>query len=126
MKYLSDYMQDRQTALFEKTNTFFAFSQEQFDKKKKPGIKYTSCGQGMICESRYVKELKEGLDLIYKESIIQDLKENGKVGVITRELHNHEAGYTMEIDQTVDKLEDYPITTEEIFNVFKSIDWSNY
>lgn len=44
MKYLSHYIQDAQTALFNKTGAFFAFSQEQFNDAKKDGITYVALG----------------------------------------------------------------------------------
>ena len=40
MKYLSDYMNDKQSALFDQYGVFFAFSQEQFLAARKEGVKY--------------------------------------------------------------------------------------
>ncbi len=39
MKHLSDYMNEMQTELFNETGSFFAFSQSQFDVKRREGIK---------------------------------------------------------------------------------------
>ena len=119
MKYLAEYMEARQTELFKNTGTFFAFSNSQFMESRKEGKKYVSLGAGMICEKEHVKTLVDGLDLIYKESIEQDIKENGMEAIIIRELYNHEAFYTWEIEDTVDKLKDYPTTEEEIAIVFR-------
>jgi len=119
MKYLSDYMEDSQTALFKKTGTFFAFSQKQFEEQRKDNIKYVNMGQGMLTEKPYVKEVIEGLDNIYKESIEQDIKENGKENIILRELHNHEAFYVGEIEDTIHKLEDYPFTEDDISHIYQ-------
>ena len=94
MKYLSDYMEERQTELFKKTGTIFAFSKEQFEEGK-------------------------------KESIKQDIKENGKKKIILRELQNHEAFYVGNIEDTIHKLEDYPITEDEISHIF-SKNWAKY
>ncbi|WP_444823022.1 DUF7659 family protein, partial [Vibrio parahaemolyticus] len=44
MKYLSDYTQQPQTALFDELGAFFAFSNKQFDEAKKKGIEYVSLG----------------------------------------------------------------------------------
>ena len=125
MKYLSDYMEARQTELFKKTGTIFAFSDKQFLENKKEGVKYVQLGQGMLTEKPFVKEVIEGLDKIYKESIKQDIKENGKNKIILRELQNHEAFYVGNIEETIHKLEDYPITEDEIAHIF-SKKWAKY
>ena len=123
MKYLCTYMEDKQTALFEETNTFFAFSQKQFNEGKKEGITYINMGAGMLTDKRYVKKLIEGLEKIYKDSIQEDIKENGINAIIKRELANHEAWYTMDIQDTCDKLEDYPITKKQIKEIFIKTDY---
>jgi hypothetical protein len=119
MKYLSEYMEAKQTALFKKTGTFFAFSQEQFEEKRKEGVKYVNMGQGMLTEKPYVKELIDGMDKIYKDSIKQDIKENGKEKIILRELHNHEAFYVGSIEDTIHKLEDYPFSEDDISHIYQ-------
>lgn len=123
MKYLQDYMEEKQTALFEETNTIFAFSREQFNKSKKEGITYINMGSGMLTDKRHVEKLLEGLEKIYKDSIQQDIKENGIDAIIKRELANHEAWYTMDITDTKEKLKDYPITEDQIFKIFRETDY---
>tara|TARA_R100000005_G_C4966105_1_gene180861 strand:+ start:312 stop:692 length:381 start_codon:yes stop_codon:yes gene_type:complete len=119
MKYLSEYMEERQTQLFNETNSFFAFSMEQFNEQKKEGITYVNLGHGMICDKRHVKALLDGLDTIYKDSIALDLKENGKENVTKRELSNHECYYTGDISpDCVDALKDYGINEEYIRQVY--------
>ena len=123
MKYLCTYMEDKQTALFEETNTFFAFSRKQFNEGKKEGIIYINMGRGMLTDKRYVKKLINGLDKIYKDSIQQDIKENGIDAIIKRELANHEAWYTMDITDTKEKLKDYPIKEDQIIKIFNETDY---
>ena len=123
MKYLQDYMEKKQTALFEETNTIFAFSREQFNKSKKEGITYINMGSGMLTDKRHVKKLLEGLEKIYKDSIQQDIKENGIEAIIKRELANHEAWYTMDITDTKEKLKDYPIKEDQILKIFRETDY---
>ena len=67
MKYLSDYMEKRQTELFNRTGTIFAFSDKQFEEGKKEGVKYSNLGQGMLTEKGNEIEVIESLDLIYNE-----------------------------------------------------------
>ena len=125
MKYLSDYMEAKQNELFQRTGTFFAFSQKQFEEGRKDNVKYVNLGQGMLTEKPFVKEVINGLDKIYKDSIKQDIKENGKDKIILRELQNHEAFYVGNIEDTVHKLEDYPFTEDDISHIF-SKNWAKY
>ena len=119
MKYLSDYMEAKQTALFKKTGTFFAFNKEQYEQGKKDNTTYINLGQGMLTEKANVKEVINGLNKIYKDSIKQDIKENGKDSIILRELYNHEAFYVGSIEDTIHKLEDYPFTKNDILKVYQ-------
>jgi hypothetical protein len=121
MKYLSNYVEAAQTKLFNETGTFFAFSNKQYDDQAKAGIEYASLGAGIICPKGNVKALVAGLETINAQGIAQDLAENGKDGVIERELHNHEAFYVGSIRDTVDALSDYGITREEIRQVYNRV-----
>jgi hypothetical protein len=122
MKYLSEIMEKRQSELFKNKKVFFAFSGEQFKEGiKKSNLtketKMVNMGQGMFCPSENVKEVIDQMDLIYKESIAEDMRQ-GKGKVILRELYNHECFYTGDITDCIEKLSDYPITEEEIKNVY--------
>jgi len=125
MKYLSDYMEEKQTALFKRTGTIFAFSQKQFEEGRKDNVKYVNLGQGMLSPDENYIEVIETLKKIYKDSIKQDLKENGKDKIILRELENHEAFYVGNIEDTVHKLENYPITEDDISHIYQK-NWSKY
>ena len=122
MKYLSEIMEKRQSELFKNKKVFFAFSNDQFKKgllehKIAKDIKMVSMGAGMYCPKSNAKDVDESLHTIYKESIIEDMKQ-GNQKVILRELYNHECFYTGDITDCVEKLSDYPITEEEIKNVY--------
>lgn len=120
MKYLSNYVEEAQTALFDRLGVFFAFSNKQFDEAKKEGVKYTQLGAGLICPVGKAKELMDELDKIHAAGMKQDLEENTREGVIRRELENHECYYTGDIESCVDRIKDYGITAEEIQVVFRS------
>ena len=115
-------MNDRQTKLFKNNQCFFAFSIKQMEdslfetKQSKKDI--ISLGSGMFCPRENSKFVIKQLDKIYKESIQQDLKENGKEKIIYRELSNHECWYVSDYTDCVDKLIDYPITPDEIREVY--------
>lgn len=117
MKHLQDYMEKKQTEVFDKYGVFFAFSKEQLnkgiEKNKANGIiedgeRHTSTGTGMIAPSKHVEEVMMQLDKIYVDSIQEDIKENGISNIIQRELDNHEYVITGDIEDTVEKLADYP------------------
>jgi len=118
MKYLSNYVEEPQTELFSRIGAFFAFSNKQFDEQKKEGVKYTQLGCGLICPVGTATELMDELDKINEAGIKQDLEENGREGIIRRELENHECYYTGDTSACVDRLKDYGITREEIRVVF--------
>ena len=119
MKYLSDYMQDKQTDLFAETGTFFAFSSQQFKEKKKEGVKYSHLDGGMICPTKNIQTLLNGLNEIYQSSIKKDLEENGKDKIILRELYNHECFYTGSPEEIFEKLKDYNISETEILEIYR-------
>ena len=114
MKYLSNYTEQNQTNLFAKTGAFFAFSTKQFDEKKQPDIKYVVCGSGLIAPKENVTALMDGLETIHTDGIAQDIAENGKPAIIQRELGNHEAQITGDISDTIDSLDGYGITKDEV------------
>jgi len=120
MKYLSDYMQQAQTELFNKTNTIFAFSEKQFEEQYTKGITYVDLGGGMLTPKQHAKEVAQELQKIYQEAMALDLKENGIQGVIERELGNHEVYYTNDLEPVTDALKDYPeITQKDIIKVYQ-------
>ncbi len=94
MKHLSDYMNAKQTRLFNQTGSFFAFSQDQFNEKKQPGTQYIDLGAGLICPKENVNQLTKGLQDIHREAVKQDVAENGADQIIKREFFNHETNVT--------------------------------
>jgi len=122
MRYLRDIMEERQSELFTKQKVFFAFNDEQFKEgmskhNLSKEIIIANMGAGMFCPKANAKTVHQQLDIIYKESIQEDMKQ-GKDKVILRELSNHECFVTGTIDDCVHKLSDYPITEEEIIKVY--------
>lgn len=123
MKYLSQIMENRQSELWEKKKVFFAFNKKQFEEGMEKHYltsndKIVNMGQGMFCPSENVEDVINEMDNIYNESIKEDMKQ-GKDKVILRELSNHECFWTGDITDCVEKLENYPITEEEILKVYR-------
>ncbi len=121
MKYLSDYMNDKKSALFDQYGVFFAFSKEQFLAARKEGVKYVDVGAGMIVPKEHVKVVHDTLEQIYQDGIKQDLAENGKEAIIKRELNNYECYYTGDIGNAFEALEDYGITYDDVMAVYKGV-----
>jgi len=120
MKTLSDYINAAQTKAFDDAGAFFAFSNEQLEAKIQPNTKYVNMGAGLICRKDSYKQLQKALDDITAGGIRQDIEENGIDNIIRRELSNHEAYYTGDIEDTVEALADYHITAEQVMTVFNS------
>jgi hypothetical protein len=114
MKTLSSYTEARTTELLNSTGAFFAFGQKQMDEQKVEGITYTSMGGGLIVPIVNAAQFADGFKTIMSESIAQDIAENGKPAIIRRELANHEAQITSDISDTVEALEGYGISEEEV------------
>jgi len=126
MKNLSDYIKNKQTALFDKYNAFFAFNLSQYDAAKKEGIKYVNRGAGLFHEAGKNKEFDTEYGQIIQEAIKQDLAENGKEAIIERELSNHECYYTGYTEYVVNKLKDYNISREEVLAEFRKNQSNHY
>lgn len=126
MKYLSDYMNDAQSAVFKLYGAFFAFGDKQYKEKAIPEIKYVSMGYGLICPLIWASQLNKELDNIYVNAIILDVQENGAEKIIEREYFNHETQLTGDksamlsaISGHIDMFPDR-FTKEIIFNVCKN------
>ena len=122
-------MEKPQTELFKKTGTIFAFSDKQFEEQEVKGKKYSkyvSLGSGMITPKEYANKVIETLSKIHKKAVNQDLKDNGKDQVILRELLNHEAFYTGEIEDTIHSLEGYKEISEDDISQIFGKNWGEY
>ena len=121
MKTLNNYTGQSFSKALDQAGAFFAFGQKQFDQARKPDVKYKLLGGGLICPTKNADDLVKFIHSINKEGIEQDMAENGKKAIIHRELANHEAQITMSINDTVDALEEYPITREDV-----RAEWKEY
>ena len=109
----------RMTALFEKTGTFFAFSNEQFEKNKTPlreGEKYVALGNGGYLPKGNVEAFHAGLEEIDKwyDGEIAD-NSLGEAEVMY-EIHNHECYYTGDFEDVIEMFEG-KYTREEIMKI---------
>jgi|TARA_B110001469_G_C9382021_1_gene197975 hypothetical protein len=114
MNYLSDYTSAKQTQLLNDNGAFFAFSQKQLDEEKKEGVVYMSIAPGLIVPKINASKILKGFEAINTDGVKQDISENGIKAIIHRELANYEAQITGDISDTVQALEDYGITREQV------------
>ena len=112
MKYLNT--NKAISTLLDELEVFFTFSEKQFDEQKREGVEYVSLGAGYICPKENVEKYIKGLKRIKNQRIQADLKYNGKKGVILRELGNYEDYITYSIDDTLNALAGYGITSEKV------------
>lgn len=120
MKYLQDYINESQTKALDKAGAFFAFSKSQFEEARKEGVVYVDGPAGMICPKDTIDTLLLELEAGYKAGIEQDIAENGLEKIILRDLNNHEAYYMNDLESTISALASYPVTVEDITNIFKN------
>lgn len=121
MKYLSEYVAEGQTKAMDKAGAFFAFGDKQFNEamaKDKERSDYCHVFSGLYSPKDTAKQLMEDLADVHKAGIAQDIADNGLEKIILRELNNHEAYYTRDITSTVEALEPYDITAEQVEKLF--------
>jgi len=127
MKYLSDIIQEDQNAAFKEANVIFAFSEKQFNEQKQDGIVYTNLGGGMLCNKEKAAWLVDELYDIVKRGVKKDVELHGIEAVVKRELANHEAYYTGEVESTMEALDLYPVDREYVLKIMreeaKNIPW---
>ena len=129
MKYLSDYIEEEQSALIKELGVFFAFSNEQFEQGAKEnehlkpeGTKWSHFGAGMYMPSVNADEFVRRQAEIVKLGVAKDLEENGRSGVLQRELGNYEIGLSYEGINDInfrDGIASYGFTEEEIKAEYK-------
>ena len=117
MKYLGHYIDNKLSALWKVSFCFFAFSKKQFEEAKTPDKKYTSLGAGLYCPTENSEMVIEMMNNIIKSGIAQDIADHGRTQIALRELANHEAWYTMDVESTMDSLRDYGIKKEDLIKL---------
>lgn len=121
MKPLNSYTNDALTQLFNESGAFFAFSQQQFEMKKKEGVVYCSLGGGLISPKESAINVVESIANISKKGVEQYIAENGRRAIIKRELMNYECFYVGDVTDCVEALEEYGIEKDEIISVYRDM-----
>jgi hypothetical protein len=111
-------LNDKISSIMEKHNAFFCFSDKQFQEGKKENCTYVDLGAGLVCQKENVKLLQKEMTEVINEYRKKDIELNGIDKIIKRELANYEAYYTGDISDTVDALEDYNVTIDQVRKVY--------
>lgn len=99
----------------------FAFSNEQFEQQKSPGVDYVRAGSGMLVPRQNVKVFIGLHDKIIGQTKA-DFKENVPMDdYISYELSNHEAYYTWDVSDAFEVVKRYypDCSEEDMWRVFK-------
>lgn len=124
MNYLSDYTGPLITAALNRAGAFFAFSDQQFQEQRDPlrdNLTYRSLGAGLICPKENAAALMAEIEAAAKAGREQDVKENGRAGVIRRELANHECTYSGSAHEAMEVLAEYGFAEDEVLAIFSTM-----
>jgi hypothetical protein len=127
MKTLMDYAKEELDELFKRYGFFYAFSDEQFKKGMvdngidDPNDLVYIKGLMGYCHRDKADEFIEGYNNVLQNAIEKDKKENGIENIIRRELFNHEAQISRSIEDTVDALDGYGISSEMVADYYKNV-----
>jgi len=101
-------------SLNKKYGAFFAFSTKQFEEAQVDGVKYANAGGGLVIPTDNVAAFVEAQKNMIAEHKQYVLDNYTVSEIVQYELGNHEAGYTGEIEDTVDAVACFGITAEQV------------
>jgi len=116
---IDTHAEKARTKALTKYFAFFAFSQKQLDAKTNNNFKYCSLGAGLIAPTVFADKLVTSLTQIGKDSVKRLKSTHSDRDIIWYELGNHEAQITMDISDTVDAVEMYGITRDQVSKVYQ-------
>lgn len=119
-KSLTQFTEPIIDQVFEKYGVFFAFSDQQFNEKKQPGVDYVSVELGAICPKKNAVEFLKEFEQKYDAALKEFLAYNDEDKIIRYELANYECYYVGDYLEAFQILKGYGITDEKkvskIFN----------
>lgn len=121
MKYLTDYTELKLLALFEEQGAFRALGEEALAAQAVEGVEYGQAAFGVMCPIENCQAVRDGINKIMDEGRAADIAENGRDGVIQRELFNLEAFVSYDTTSCEEALADYGITKNEVVSVFNRV-----
>jgi hypothetical protein len=109
---------DRITKTLDKYGAFFAFSNEQFDKKKKEGVQYVDLGAGLIGPKENAQKIADGIEAVTKGGIADEIATKTPKEIMWDAFANYECQIVGSPNDAIDALENYPFTEKEIKKEF--------
>jgi hypothetical protein len=115
-------MERRQNECFKRNRAFFAFSNSQLEDGLNGDNKsdYVNMGYGLICHKDTANTIVDELEQIRKDAIAEDISDNTIEGCIRRELYNHEAFWTGEIDTALGALDGYNVSEKQVIEIYRA------
>ncbi len=115
MKTINTYTDALTSKLFTDNGAFFAFSNKQFEEKKKEGVKYVALASGLVCPKENSQTVLQQFETIYNDAVRQQVAEFGAEKIISHEYFNHETQITGDNQQVIDVLETHRELFPELF-----------
>lgn len=118
-KPFTEYTNEATATIYDDFGAFWAFSSQQFEDAKKPGVIYTRFWGGCFAPADragdFIKKYTETLNACRKKFVA----ENDRAAIILYELNNYESFYTYDTTEAAAALAEYGITNAaEIQKVF--------
>lgn len=118
-KSVKDITDKLLSKVFKEHDVFFAFSKEQIEEQKKPGVQYrVNKSMGMFYNIEKEDTIYLEIDKAIEEAQRIDKELHTKEQIILRELINYECFYICDFTDVVEPLEAYGYTVKDIQSIF--------
>lgn len=112
--------QDEISQVLDQYGAFFAFSNNQFEEKRKEGVKYVSLGAGLIAPKGTGQKIVDGIEAARKNGVAQDKKEKTNKQIIWDAFANYECQIVGSPEDAIEALDGYGFSDEEIQKEWKA------
>ena len=112
--------QDEISQVLDQYGAFFAFSNEQFEEKRKEGVIYVSLGAGLIAPKGTGQKIVDGIEAARKKGVAQDKKEKTNREIIWGQFANYECQIVGSPEEGFEALEGYGFSQEELDREWKA------
>ena len=102
----------------DKYNVIFAFNKAQFEEAATPKTRYTNLGSGILCPTPNVKKFLQAVDTLGSDTIKAKKATFSQKTIIWDQLVNHEVQITGDLTDTIEALDGYGYTKQEIKTVY--------
>lgn len=110
--------QEKQSAIIDDNGAFFAFNSQTLREKAQEGVQYANSYAGLVVPKDNKQRLESQIDEAHAQFVKEEIELYGIDKIILRELYNHEAFYTGDVEDTFYALQGYGVTIEKVLEVF--------